>query len=61
MSRYCIVDKKTGEITNEIAWDGQREFEVPDGSVVIESSDGSGVGGMYDFQQKKFIPPVPKN
>lgn len=61
MNRYCIVDKDTGEVVNEIAWDGEREFEIPEGFVTIESSEGSGIGGTYDFQQKKFIPPVPKN
>lgn len=59
MSRYCLVNKSTGSVENEIVWDGEQEIDVPEGYELIASSEGSGIGGRYDFETGRFDPPTP--
>lgn len=44
--RYAVVELSTGTVVNVIEWDGQTEWEAPEGSMAVES-DTANIGWSY--------------
>jgi hypothetical protein len=56
---YAIIDN-TGLVVNVILWDGESEWQPPEGYQAVELTDGAGIGWTY--ADGVFTPPaIPDN
>ena len=55
MSRYAVIEKTTGKVTNVIEWNGTAAWTPPTGHVVRQS-DIAGPGDTWDGS--RFVRPV---
>lgn len=49
---YAIVEE--GVVTNIVVWDGESEWDAPEGAKVVLAGSGAEIGGTYDGES--FFP-----
>ena len=56
--RYALVDSD-GLVVNAIVWDGETEYNAPDGLAVVAVPDGVGGGPGWTYDGTDWIAPPP--
>jgi hypothetical protein len=57
MNSYMLVNSASGLVENVFVWDGESEYEIPEGFEAIESSL-AGIGWSYSGGEFTSPPPV---
>ena len=58
MANYAIVENT--KVINTCTWDGQSEWQPPEGTQAVLIQDGVVAGVGYHYINGKFIPPAPQ-
>lgn len=56
--RYALINAD-GLVVNAIVWDGQTEYNAPDGLTVVAVPDGVGGGPGWTYDGTNWIAPPP--
>ena len=58
MNRYAHVEN--GVVTNVSIWDGETNYNPPDGVTMVLANENTRIGGTYDGAFHFVEPPIPE-
>ena len=58
MNRYAHVEN--GVVTNVSIWDGETNYNPPDGVTMVLADENTRIGGTYDGSFHYVEPPIPE-